>query len=795
MDNRPHAPALWHTAEALYFVPIRHHSPACAQHLRRLITEVSPAAILIEGPCDFDALSHLVTAADTKPPVAIAVFPARGSAKRPATKLLEGVVSYYPLCAHSPEYVALEEAAARGIVARFIDLPSSHRIMQLAEVETGGGHALSLTDERAFDSSDYVSALCARTGCRDQNELWDHLFETRVGDPDWRLFFRDVGAYCQHVRSATAEEGLRSDGTFEREAQMAALVREIKAATVGPVVVVTGGFHTGALIESLQSATKPIKPKAAGEKTEAYLIRYGFEQLDRLNGYAAGMPAPAYYDRLWQTLGALSPGDSPWQALSLTVLTEFAASLRATRPSLVPPVSALAGALEAAVRLADLRQRPGPTREDLLDACRASLLEGEEVRDGAPIMQLLHDFMTGHRIGNVPPSAGSPPLVEATRCLARKLGFSVEDGQSRNRELDVYRKPRHREASRFLHAMSLLETGFASKTGGPDFLSGVKLDLLFESWRYSWSPMVEARLIELAPGAETVPDACLRELRRRAAALEQLGEGRSARLAVELLLEGCQAGLAERALELLPLIQSEITQDPELPGVVDALRTLFLVWRGREIIGLVGAGSVERLLGTAYERALFLLPDIVDVAEDRVAPLLQALATLREVVSTAASQTDAIDESLFSETVTGLLEKPLHPALEGSLAALGFLAGTLGGAALVGRFRGALGGAYANTAERVAFLRGVVAISRELLWRLPDLMDAADETLAGLEEDDFIALLPDLRLAFAELDPRETDRLARQIAGRHGVSALSLSGQVSYAASAGEVQRNLELSA
>ena len=37
---------------AVVLVPIRHHSPACARHLRALLEVVRPAAVLIEAPCD-----------------------------------------------------------------------------------------------------------------------------------------------------------------------------------------------------------------------------------------------------------------------------------------------------------------------------------------------------------------------------------------------------------------------------------------------------------------------------------------------------------------------------------------------------------------------------------------------------------------------------------------------------------------------------------------------------------------------------------------------------------------------
>ena len=784
---------LWQESRGLYLVPLRHHSPACAGHLKALIEEVAPALVLVEGPCDFDPLIPLVTAEATRPPVAIVAFPER----KPGRADEVSVVSYFPFCAHSPEYVALSEAAELGSEARFIDLPSSHRIaLGRGEAEADGEAALaiSLTDERAFDASDYGRALCRRIGCRDQNELWDHLFESRAGGRDWRRFFRDVGVYCAHVRAATPAAQIEREGHPEREAQMVALLREALDDGKGPIVAVTGGFHTPALIEGLAAEPPSRKPKRGAGGAEAYLIRYGFRQLDQLNDYAAGLPLPGFYDRLWQRAANGEAGEPLWRDLAVEVVTGFAAHLRRTQPSLSPPLPVLTAALEAASRLAALRGRPGPTREDLLDACRSTLLKGEQAGDLTPVMGLLHGFLTGSAIGDIPPSAGSPPLVEAARAQARRLGFNLEDGEARNRKLDIYRKPRHREVSRFLHALAFLEAGFAARTSGPDFLSGVKLDVLSETWSYAWSPMVEARLIELAAGAETVAEACLRVLRKQLRALGEQGRGRNAGAVVQLFLSACQAGVADRAEEILPLIEAEVTSDPELRSVVAALGELHLLWRGREVLGMTGADTVERLIGVAYARALYLLPDLTAAREEDLSSLLEALASLREIVTTAGAETEAIDETLFDEAVAALLASEVHPAIAGALACLAFLAELIGGGDLVARLRGNLGGAVLETGERIAFLRGLIAISRELLWRLPALAEAADEILGGLDEDSFVSMLPNLRLAFAALDPREADRFAQRIAARHQVAQTEVTGAVRYDASAEEVQRNLELS-
>lgn len=38
------------------------------------------------------------------------------------------------------------------------------------------------------------------------------------------------------------------------------------------------------------------------ERDSAWLIRYSFDRLDALNGYASGMPSPAFYQKVWEGL-------------------------------------------------------------------------------------------------------------------------------------------------------------------------------------------------------------------------------------------------------------------------------------------------------------------------------------------------------------------------------------------------------------------------------------------------------------------------------------------------------------
>ena len=757
----------------LWVVPIRHHSPACAAQLERLIAEVAPVAILVEGPCDFDPLIEAVCDPRTRAPVAIVSL--READPGAATRR---VASYFPFCAHSPELIALQAAKARGIAARFIDLPSTAREMTL-DGEEGAGRSL-LGDERPFNVGDYVTALARELGCRDGNEVWDQLFETRIADSDWRRFFADVARYCSFLRAATEPDEMTRDGTLAREAQMRAILAAVRATVDGPIVAVVGGFHAETLFEPGEG--KPVAAKAGAGRS--YLIRYGMRQLDALRGYGAGLPLPGFYDRLWQVR------DRGGAGLGTDLITGFAAHLRSGKGG-APSFPAVAGAIEQAERLADLRGRPFPMRDDVIDAIRSSFIKDEVPVEEVPLLGELRAWLTGTALGEVPPSAGSPPLVEAARRQARALGFATDDGERRSRELDIYRKPRHRAASRFCHAMALIGSSFAERTGGPDFRNDVSLDRLHEIWTVCWSPLVEARLIELSEVADTIGEALAFSLANQIAALVEQGQGRSAVAAIDLFAAACRAGLGREAEAILALIETQVIEDPELGSIVAALTDLLLLRRGRETLGIEEVGPIDHLIEAAWRRLLVVLPELADFGADQVNDAVAALASLRGAIELARSSDATIDLAPFDEALDRLAARPLAPMLAGAVMAFALLDGRAGLAELQARLRGEIASGYVDPAERLAFLGAAIAIARELVWTVPTIIDTLDAIIGDVDEEGFTALLPYFRLALMPLDPREVDRLADEVAGRLGVKADTLALSVDI--SEGEMRENLRL--
>jgi len=89
------------------------------------------------------------------------------------------------------------------------------------------------------------------------------------------------------------------------------------------------------------------------------------------------------------------------------------------------------------------------------------------------------------------------------------------------------------------------------------------------------------------------------------------------------------------------------------------------------------------------------------------------------------------------------------------------------------RLAGYLGGNRQPPADGARFLRGVLRAARSVCWQAPEVVEALHRTLRELSEPDFVTLLPHLRLAFADLTPKECDAVARAVASLVGGPVLS----------------------
>lgn len=781
------------TPELIVF-PVRHHSPACAWQLRRLLARTPASIVLVEGPRGFTRLIPQLTHAQARMPLALygyCVFKAQGAA--PARRS----AAYYPFCDHSPELVALRHAAEHGLPARFIDLDCSEQFALDLERDNDDEQARSLLDERHLQRSNHLALLAKKLGCRDHEELWEHLFEAPAVTRSVEQHLTDITAYCQLSRVEHGEAELRADGTLAREAEMAAAIAEALAArdaSAGPVLAVVGGFHAVALLDLLAAGTaRPAVKTPAIEDQAAALIRYGQERLDRLNGYAAGMTSPAWQQGLWERMlkrdkAGVDLGLRLRREHTLTVLFEVAAELR-EKHRMHLPMPTLAAAYEQALRLAALRGRIAPLREDLLDAVTSCFVKGELDAEGALVLTVTRRLLCGTGVGQVPPGTDRPPLLRDFEARARRLRLKIDDSQPRRLVLDLYRREDHRQTSRLLHGLILLGVPLGVRTAGPDFINGVGLSRLQEHWDYSYSAVTEGALVEASVYGTTLPLAVAHRFEARLQRLVDGADPRHAGAAAALLVQACVLGLHEHLRPAVATLRKVVAEDASFESVALACSVLGLLWESREPLQARQLDELPPLLLSCYQRSIFLGLGLRG-AEGDGSDLVAALARLRELLLSGAGA--ALDASLYWQLLAQLQAEHELSLIRGAAAGLRYCSGRLDADVLATLLAGQLQGGV-RPAEAVAFLRGLLGTAREAAWQQPQLMEALDARLRDWDETAFITVLPELRLAFAEMTPKETDRIAHAVAGLHGQSDLGR--LVRHDLDASAVQLNLARSA
>ncbi|MCI0359234.1 MAG: DUF5682 family protein [Planctomycetaceae bacterium] len=746
-------------ARIVYF-PVRHHSPACAWHVDRLIRDVQPAAVLIEGPRDATPLVPLLVAEETRMPVALYTTYVR----RAEDELPERHAAYYPLCDFSPELAAIRAGLAIGAAVKFIDLTfpekvEAHAVNDLPQSGEPGKlpprrGPQSLQEEGWLAHNRLLKAACVRTGSRDPDDLWDHLYEVDCRSLSTADFIRNVLAYCALARRDFSPAELAAEGTLAREQAMATAIAEH---STGRVVVVTGGFHTVAL-----PTTSPIMPqplKIAADDHQLVLMRYSFEQLDRLNGYASGMPSPEFYQRMWEDQSAAR------------LLVEVARQCRKKNFG-VSTADAIA-AVAHSERLAVLRGHATTSREDVLDGVRSVFIKGADDAEGVAVLAIARKLLAGDRVGNVPASAGQPPIVHDFRNTAAQLRLKLDKLDDTEAVLDLYRKSAHRDISRLFHRLAFLGVPFATFLRGPDFVAGSNLQRIQEAWKYHWSPQTESTLIERSLYGSTVEEAATSMLLERFAQAEAAGQGRSAADATHLIIHACRMGLHRHTQDLLDRVGGLLAEDAAFPSLVGAMDNLLILQVSREPLEAHHLHGLPELALAAYRRACFIVPTLVNTPTEEEAAALDALNSLLQAVRTLGDSPDLVQ--LRTDSLQALAATTGgSAALRGGAVGILFADGQLADADLVRHLRGHLLSSRDDGLDGPSFLRGLLMTARNVLWQVPECLASLNEVLHGWDEARFVKMLPALRLALADLTPRETDQVAKRVAVLLGTESLQL---------------------
>jgi hypothetical protein len=727
--------------------PVRHHSPAGARWLATLIHELRPHLILIEGPSDATPLIPHLLATDTRPPVAILAYLS-------AEALAEGEEprsSAWPLCDYSPEYVAMRVGHQVGAELRFFDLPAGAFLEQVEPSRPG------------HDASpDVWRAIAQRFGFEDYEEFWECRFEM-IGDGDLAEAMLELGRL---VREFGVDDHDLARESWMR-AELARALAEGYDAT--QILIVCGAAHAPALEMPLpdpptsQSPNLPISQptnlptfqfsNAPFRPAHLTVIPYSYPRLSEQLGYGAGNRAPAYYQVVWQRGGDF--GQASQQALIRTGEVLHQAGYAVS----------LADAIEAnrlAHSLALLRDKPAPGLSEVREVAQACY--GRGVFD---VDRVLWPLLIGEAVGSVSVQVARTALQQEFHDTVARLGLPFSDAP---REHRLYlTEAAGVEASVFLHRLVAVEIPFGQVQAvqmvgpGPSTADASDparwLGQLREKWILQWTPLTDIRLAESSVQGDSLAEVCARRFRHRLSEAQRVAD------AADVLLHIVLTRLEPLYPDGLAACERTSSADEDLPSLARAAHALYSLVKYGSSRAAHGSQSmaleaIERLLSKVYVRASMLLPAAAAVADEAVHPTRDALLMLHDV----ARQSSLLDGALLAGRLRLTAQGAgSHPTLSGLSGTLLFMSGDLSEPDLTTLLSQWLSGG-AKPLAGAQFLEGLLALNRAVLLRNQAIVGWLDGYLQTVPGERFVAVLPVLRRAFADLAPAEMDYLLGTLA-------------------------------
>lgn len=730
---------------------VRHHSPACARLVRHAIERDKPAAVLIEGPADFNArMGELLL--DHQLPVALYSY--ANDAASPAQ-------CWFPFVDYSPEWVALRTAHAQGALLRFIDLPHwQYRAIPDARAQVGRPRPEHSRYAEA------VQALCRRFGCDGDNALWDQLFETTEDQVALR---ERLDLYFDELRGD--DPGTPQDQA--RELQMARWVAWAQQ-QVGQaeVLVICGGWHKRAIEQLWPAQTVPEEPvtpppedvRAAG----CYLVPYAWRQVDALGGYWSGMQSPMFYQWVWDH-GQASAGER--------AIAQIVRRLRTKEVTL--STADLVAMRESLGRIAHLRGRAQPLRGDILDALQSTVIKEaleapppwvDQGLLGAhhhPVLREALIALTGEGGGTLHADTPLPPLVHDIAAQLAQCGLEAK-ATSQKHVLDR-RRAQDEPRAQLLWRLQLLGVRGArlTETKAPLAARNLPLSLGFEE---HWTLVQDDRwfpdVIEAAAYGATLEAAARQRL---AEAVRDAG-GDVAR-AAHALLQAVRAGLHDMGPELARQLAAALPQAHDLGVLAGAARMLLEVVQA----GFWGQDTrslLEGALAAVANRILGLLDDRQGAAQGQALEAdVAAIGVLDTMLRLGLEGAAALDRVALLDTLLRLARtSTAPPALRGAALAVSYGNDHLGeqaAAQIIALLR-----AVPPRDALGDFLFGLFSLARALATGSDAIVSAVHEALEAMSTEDFLVALPQLRCAFTWFPPRERGAVADRVAALLGLSAV-----------------------
>jgi hypothetical protein len=741
-------------SDAASFYGIRHHGPGCARSLLKALDAQQPDCVLIEGPAGCEALLAHLASEQMQPPVALLSH----STDEPQLAV------FHPYAEFSPEWQAMRWAARASVPVRFIDVPPGVSLawQRQARTKANGEPALkpetaegepivaeTLDNDMALVSPTEVEALpppsgdeepprdpldwlARAAGYDDGESWWNRMVEERCDGAD---LFDAIAKAMTELRD-DAELKTRLDPQHEaiREAHMRSVLRDARLQH-HRIAVVCGAWHVPALAGKTTAAADQRLLKGLEKlKAQTTWVPWTYRHLSMRSGYGAGIAAPGWYEHLWHKGDAASRSIG-WFARVARLLREHELDCSSAH---------LIEASRLADTLAALRERPAPSLDELNEATRSVICNGDDM----PMRLIAERLMIGDVLGTVPADVPTVPLQRDLQTQQKRLRLKPET-LLRQLDLDL-RKDNDLERSHLLHRLGLIGIDWGKLTSTGRSSRGT----FHEIWDLAWEPHFEVDLIVASRYGHTL------ELAASARAVEQAHKAEKLADLSTLIDRVLLADLAEAVRTIAADLEARAATDGDPLALLGALPALANVYRYGNVRNTEGA-QVAHLFDSILLRACVSLPlalsdldgDSAETARERVLAVDRAV-DLRGGEEQTASWRRALHAIATADGGTSLIRgvctrllfdaAALSPDETSRLLSLSLSQGS-------------------DPLPAAEWLDGFLNRNASVLLHGDSVWPLIDAWLGSLQHEHFIRVVPLVRRTFAQFEAADRRDLGERV--------------------------------
>lgn len=707
---------------------IRHLSPAGAWNLRKLLDEVMPQLVLVEGPSDFTEELRYLTDRNTKPPIAIMAY----TNETPIRTIL------YPFAEYSPEYQAILWAKEHQKECRFIDLPSGvflafSRISRKDETLGEEGHMSVYRKLDELSGEDGHETFWERT--------MEHFSENHG-------YWKGAEVFGKNLRELTEDTECDYAEIVVREAYMKRQIKEAIEAGIAPekIVVVTGAYH----VEGLKRSTAELSDQELKQlpfvEVQKTLMPYSYYRLSSRSGYGAGNKAPSYYGLLWE---AHQREEADYAARSYFSKLAFWQRKNGNMVSSAEVIEAV----RLSFSLAELQGYQIPALRDLRDAATTCMGHG----NFGEIAQAVADTEIGTIIGSLPQGVSRTSIQNDFYHLLDKLNLRrycsmiADDLHLDLREKLTVKSQKaaflDRERSFFLHRLRVLGISFV------DWQQVHQEKATWaEHWVLRWTPEAEIEIVEAQLKGDTILLAASFQMKE-----EAQKEGSIAGVA-KIIEQSFLCGMPETVSYATAILQKIAVESAAVDEIAKTVQSLSMVIQYGSIRELSSEDLIP-VLEQLFLRACLLLPASCICDDNASHEIIQGMRMLNE----AALHHEFLSEEHWLQVISDIAQRDdLNTKISGYAAAILLERGKFTNEQLKLQVerrlsKGVPADLGAGWFEGLSMKNRYALITRMSLW------ESLDQYLDTLDDEEFKRALLFLRRAFADFTAREKSDIAENL--------------------------------